>query len=227
MGGNDSKRSGLGPSQRCSGGNHPGFRFGVFLKDLIGHVLFPFSILLGWSWISQSSRTMIDITNMSLEDFRKKFPDAKRKPVICVDTGKRYDSIQEASRDTGVSFWDIDCACYDQGDGGGFKWRLVEGVCSSTLKKKIPENSRRALYKGEEYFGLIFVAFSNQQRNSNHNGLTDDRRCDVAQCSIYRVLRQKVSVASPAIFLRLRTSSAFSFCLLSCNINIAMESIQY
>lgn len=67
--------------------------------------------------------------------------DKRLRPVVCIDTGKEYVSINEASRDTGIDFSNIKKVC----DGkyrhaGGFKWAYQGEEYKpkpETLKKQV------------------------------------------------------------------------------------------
>jgi hypothetical protein len=52
----------------------------------------------------------------------------KRKPVICVETGKLYVSASEAARRTGIQYIKIKCAAnpnHNQRFADGYQWRYI------------------------------------------------------------------------------------------------------
>lgn len=56
---------------------------------------------------------------------------AKKAPVICLETGKRYESINDAARDTGINKKQISgcCRCVEHyNTAGGYHWKFDKAV---------------------------------------------------------------------------------------------------
>lgn len=59
----------------------------------------------------------------------------KDKPVVCIDTGKKFKSIRDAWRKTGINYSHIsECASGKRKTAGGFKWGYAEkeAICTTT-----------------------------------------------------------------------------------------------
>lgn len=49
------------------------------------------------------------------------------KPVVCIETGKVYESLTQATRETGVLQPTISGCCYgDRKTAGGYHWRFAD-----------------------------------------------------------------------------------------------------
>lgn len=60
----------------------------------------------------------------ALEKARK----AQKKKILCVDTGIIYDSLLEASKQTGIVFQNISKVCKKQRpSAGGYSWEFIDG----------------------------------------------------------------------------------------------------
>ena len=63
---------------------------------------------------------------MSLLTHMERWKD-KSKKVLCVETGKVYESIREAERLTGVSHSNISKCCIGKlKSAGGFHWQYID-----------------------------------------------------------------------------------------------------
>lgn len=57
----------------------------------------------------------------------KKKPGGRKRKVKCVDTGKVYESLSAAAKDTGAHISSIvNCAKFKRVTAGGKRWRYVE-----------------------------------------------------------------------------------------------------
>lgn len=60
------------------------------------------------------------------EDAKKKMSESHKKtPVICVETGQKYDSVNEAQRETGIHSGSIARACKRGLTAGGYHWQYI------------------------------------------------------------------------------------------------------
>lgn len=58
----------------------------------------------------------------------QKLLDAIRKPVICIETNIRYESILEASKNTNINFSNIAQVCKNKrNSAGGYHWKYIKG----------------------------------------------------------------------------------------------------
>ena len=54
--------------------------------------------------------------------------DAIRKPVICIETNIRYESILETSKNTNINFSNIAQVCKNKrNSAGGYHWKYIKG----------------------------------------------------------------------------------------------------
>lgn len=60
------------------------------------------------------------------EETKKRMSESKKKsPVICVETGQRYESINMAGNKTGIHTGSISRACKTGGIAGGYHWNYI------------------------------------------------------------------------------------------------------
>ena len=84
---------------------------------------------LHWKFIDESSDASADKEIKHLSAEHKALLSSKvktKKPVICVETGKVYDSISEAARCHDVTFNNLKRACNEHNrTADGYHWRYI------------------------------------------------------------------------------------------------------
>ena len=100
----------------------------------------------------------------------------KTKSVICVETGKVYYSIAEASRDTGVAASGI-CACCinTRKTAGGYHWEYFTDEQDKSIPNPIKEKPQKGRVMCVET-GEIFASAAEASR------LTGINDCGIRRC---------------------------------------------